>query len=247
MSRYWVLVRGWSREARHWGAFVEQFAAAFPGDRVRALDLPGAGELHAGRSPASIAALAQHCQARAGGSGPVYLLGLSLGAMVCAAWSLAHPRTVAGVVMVNASLRPFSPLHHRLRPRSYGALARAMLEADPRAREERILRLTSTSPEEHPEVVDAWARYAADRPPTRANVARQLWAAASFRAPRVGPESPLLVLAGAGDALVDPRCSQAIARAWNARLAIHPHAGHDLTLDDGPWVAGQVSDWVRPT
>jgi hypothetical protein len=27
-------------------------------------------------------------------------------------------------------------------------------------------------------------------------------------------------------------------------LAIHPGAGHDLPLDDAPWVAQQVRDWL---
>jgi hypothetical protein len=25
---------------------------------------------------------------------------------------------------------------------------------------------------------------------------------------------------------------------------LHPSAGHDLPLDDGPWVAAQVRDWL---
>jgi len=52
-----------------------------------------------------------------------------------------------------------------------------------------------------------------------------------------------IVLAGAGDRLVDPRCSLAIARRWHCPLALHPEAGHDLPLDDGAWVAREVRGW----
>jgi hypothetical protein len=54
----------------------------------------------------------------------------------------------------------------------------------------------------------------------------------------------MLVLSSAGDQLVDPRCSP----RWRARQvphAAHPDAGHDLPLDDGAWVAGQVAGWLR--
>ena len=56
---------------------------------------------------------------------------------------------------------------------------------------------------------------------------------------------PVLVLAGAGDALVDPECSRTLARRWQADYAEHSAAGHDLALDDGPWVARQVRGWLE--
>jgi hypothetical protein len=36
-----------------------------------------------------------------------------------------------------------------------------------------------------------------------------------------------------------------LARYWQAAFAEHPSAGHDLPLDDGAWVAGQVAQWSR--
>jgi hypothetical protein len=35
----------------------------------------------------------------------------------------------------------------------------------------------------------------------------------------------------------------ALAGAWGAALRVHPTAGHDLPLDDGGWVAEQISTW----
>ena len=60
------------------------------------------------------------------------------------------------------------------------------------------------------------------------------------------PEPPLaltLVLASALDQLVSPACSKSLAQHWSATLRIHPSAGHDMALDDGPWVAAQVKAW----
>ena len=44
----------------------------------------------------------------------------------------------------------------------------------------------------------------------------------------------------AGDRLVDPRCTTAIARAWGVPHELHPWAGHDVPLDDPGWVIEQV-------
>ena len=49
----------------------------------------------------------------------------------------------------------------------------------------------------------------------------------------------------ARDQLVDPACSAQLAAAWKADLEVHPEAGHDLPLDDGPWVVNQVRAWLE--
>jgi pimeloyl-ACP methyl ester carboxylesterase len=93
-------------------------------------------------------------------------------------------------------------------------------------------------------VLPAWIAYRRDSPVARANAVRQLIAAARFRAPPAPPACPVLVLASAADRLVDVRCSRGLALAWRARYAEHPRAVHDLPLDDGPWVAQRVRDWL---
>ena len=73
---------------------------------------------------------------------------------------------------------------------------------------------------------------------------RQLWAAARYRAPAARPATALLLLASRRDGLVHFGCSEALAAAWGCELRIHPGAGHDLPLDDGPWVVAQVRHWI---
>ena len=54
----WVLLRGLTRESRHWGEFPARLQSRFANSNVVALDLPGNGRLNAQRSPASIEAMA---------------------------------------------------------------------------------------------------------------------------------------------------------------------------------------------
>ena len=108
-----------------------------------------------------------------------------------------------------------------------------------------MLQLTSRSPRHGSDLLTRWAGYRRECPVSNANALRQLWAAARYRAPADRPASPMLVLASASDGLVDPRCSMALAQRWGSPIAIQPWAGHDLPLDDGPWVAMQVEAWLQ--
>jgi len=242
----WVLLRGLTREARHWGDFPALLAKALPGGRVVTADLPGNGRRHRERSPTTVEAMADFFEAqRLGLEAPVNVIAMSLGAMVAVAWAQRHPGAVQSAVLINTSLRPFSPLHHRLRPTHYPALLRLALGATPRQWEETVLRLTSRhAGTPQAALLEHWLSYRSDCPVSRANALRQLWAASRYRAPPEKPALPLLLLNSAQDQLVDPRCSAALAQAWQCPLRQHPSAGHDLPLDDGGWVIDQVIDWL---
>jgi len=58
----WILLRGLTRETRHWGEFPARLQ--HEGARVLALDLPGNGRLYRERSPASVEALAAQARAQ---------------------------------------------------------------------------------------------------------------------------------------------------------------------------------------
>ncbi|MDB5888086.1 MAG: hydrolase or acyltransferase-like protein, partial [Rhodocyclales bacterium] len=107
-----------------------------------------------------------------------------------------------------------------------------------------ILRLTARHPDKHAEVISRWVAYREEFPVSRRNALCQLLAAARYRAPILKPATRMLILTSARDALVDTRCSQALAACWNCHIAEHPDAGHDLPLEDGPWVAAQIRDWM---
>jgi len=249
----WVLLRGLSRESGHWGPFPKMLSQALqsqqPGAQLLLLDLPGNGVLHREASPMQVPAMVEVCRAeltRRGVSGPVHLLAMSLGAMVANDWVDRYPREVSAVVLINSSLRPFSPFYRRLRPMNYLTLLLLSLSRlSARQREARVLGLTTRLLPRPEEVLDDWVDLQRKHPMGVRNTVRQVLAALRYRASRGRPAAPTLLLCSQADGLVDWRCSQAISRAWGAPLRLHTEAGHDLPLDDAPWVASAVVDWLR--
>jgi pimeloyl-ACP methyl ester carboxylesterase len=265
----WVLLRGLTRDSRHWGSFPTTLANALqtvqPGARVVTLDLPGNGARHHERSPAHVDAMAEDCRTelrRLGHAPPYHVLAMSLGAMVALSWAQRHPAELTDGVLINTSVRPHSPAWRRLRPSAcLRLLGRALADAWPARRdtaasdmawERCILQLTSeawrSGDAASQALLTRWAAWRQQCPVSRSNAWRQLLAAARYRADeRAGTDRPAtrwLLLAGAGDRLVHPGCSAALARARQLPLAVHPTAGHDLPLDDPAWVAGQVRAWL---
>ncbi|CAN5448764.1 alpha/beta hydrolase [soil metagenome] len=244
----WVLLRGLTRETGHWGDFPALLRARRPDDTVVAIDLPGNGRLHGEASPTRIDATVEHCRAQLRAmsiDGPVHLLAMSMGAMVAVEWATRHPEALAGCVLVNTSLRPFSPWFHRLRPANYVALlGLALWPQLDRDRERTVLRLTSRHHVDDDIVIDAGTALRGAHPVSAANALRQLLAAARYRAPKLAPAVPMLVLTSARDGLVDSRCSQRLARHWGVEIQTHPTAGHDLPLDDGLWLVAVAVQWA---
>ena len=251
MARTWVLLRGLVREQRHWQDFPVQLQQRFPADRVVTVDLPGNGELSGRRSPTSIEGMVAALRTSLSEQGlrpPFHVLALSLGAMTAVSWISDYPGEVAAAALLNSSVARFSPFWQRLRPASYGTvLFDGLLTRDLLRKERAILALTTNliTPAQREIVAQEWAGYARERPVSRANALRQLLAAARFQAPiRLPAAVPVLIMNGAGDRLVDPACSMAMARGWGLPIRSHPQAGHDLTLDAGDWAAEALAEWV---
>lgn len=248
----WVLLRGLSRESGHWGAFPvllrEALQACQPGAQLVLLDLPGNGEHHQETSPMQVLEMVEFCRAQlanGGVPGPVHLLSMSLGVMVSSEWAHRYPDEVSAAVLINTSLRPFSPVYRHAHPFSYLTLMLLSLSRlGLRRREARVLRMTTRMLPQPGAVLDDWVALQRKHPVGLRNTLRQAWAAARYRARLIRPKVPLLLLCSRADALVDWRCSQALSRAWGAPLRLHTQAGHDLPLDDGPWVARAVRDWM---
>lgn len=245
----WILLRGLTRETAHWGPFASDFGAALPHARVVALDLPGNGLFHARPSPLTVRGMVAACRAELARQGlhpPFHLFAMSLSAMVATEWARAAPMEIRGCVLVNTSFRPFSPFFYRLRPRNYAALlGLALLPRPAESIERTVWRLTSNTPTVRNSVIGDWCAARARHPVSTANAIRQLVAAARYHAPATAPSPPVLLLASQNDHLVNSRCSLAIAQHWHCALALHPHAGHDLPLDDPQWVIEQVRQWLQ--
>lgn len=244
----WIFLRGLVREQRHWGGFVDVFEASIADARVHLVDLPGNGVLNHTRSPLSIVGMVDACRNQIQQHGlepPYHLVSISMGSMVAVQWSHDYPDEVASMVLINTSMRPFSSIFQRLRPRNYVRILKLILSnASATQWEQTILNMTSHHPGE--QVLESWKNLRERFPVSRWNALRQLWAAARFRAPIQKPHAKVLLLASERDQLVSAECSKAIARLWHIPIKVHPSAGHDLPLDDGPWVAQQLLDWMYP-
>lgn len=242
----WIFLRGLTRESRHWGGFVEQFQSVFPGQTIVPIDFAGNGLQNHRNSPSRVQDMVQDCRAQLAQrniSGPCHVLAMSLGAMVAVAWAQAYPQEVAAQVLINTSMRPFNPFYQRLQPANYATLLWLVLSrATPVAWERAILRMTSNRSDTT--VLPRWVQLRDANPVSVSNALRQLFAAARFRAQPARPVTPTLLLASAQDHLVCVACSRSLAQRWQCTLQLHPVAGHDLPLDDGPWVAQQTRQWL---
>ena len=214
-SGTWVLLRGLMREQRHWGDFPATLGAALPGAVIVTPDLPGNGQRHLLDSAIRVAGMVEFCRQDllARGLAPPYrLLALSLGGMVAVAWASTYPQEIAFCVLINTSMRPYSPFYRRLRWQNYPALLRQLLFGGHASQEALILRLTSFKyGAGNAALVEQWVAYQRQFPVSRRNALRQLLSAARFRAPEGKLAMPVLVLAGAQDRLVDPGCSHQLA------------------------------------
>lgn len=242
----WILLRGLTRERRHWGRFPQLLRRELPHARVIALDLPGNGEFNTVTSPLSVAEMTSHCRnelARQGVLPPYRLLAISMGGMVATAWAQQIPAEIEFCVLINTSFAAFSHLHERLRPGAWPALLRLLFTRNARSKEQLVFSLTSQLAHAPPTLLEEWVGIRLSRPVRVRNTLRQLIAAARFCAPTSVPVLTLLLASG-GDGLVDARCSKEIARQWNCAIAMHPTAGHDLPLDEGAWVVREICEWL---
>lgn len=245
----WILVRGLTREQGHWGRFITDLQAALrAGEQILTPDLPGNGALCDRRSPMRVEELVEHLRRTLKSEGhppPYRVIAMSLGAMVTVDWAHRYPQELDAAVLINTSLRPYSPFWHRLRPQQYPRIVGLLLrQADGPTWERAIMAMTTCHPSDAAATLQQWITLRRTHPVQVANGLRQLWAAARYRAPAHAPQVPLLLLNGQGDQLVHPDCSAALASAWSLPLLRHPTAGHDLPLDAGPWVAAQVQAWL---
>ena len=149
-------------------------------------------------------------------------------------------------MLINTSLRPFSPFWHRLQLHNIAPLLRlAWRWRSAEAAEQVVWQITCRSaPSAAAGVVAQWAAVRRQRPVSARNAVRQLVAAARYCAPAAAPVDRVLLLGSQEDRLVSSQCSQAIAQAWGLPLQLHPWAGHDLPLDDPQWVIDAVLQWL---
>jgi pimeloyl-ACP methyl ester carboxylesterase len=251
LGQNWILLRGLAREAAHWGDFVPLLQATFPEAQITTLDLPGTGCFYRGKSPSTIQAITETVRGQAFERGllqqPVTLLALSLGGMVAWEWLQKYPEDSCGAALMSSSFAGLNPFYERLRWQIYAKFFALVTERDLYQRELAIVQLVNNRRELDAQIAKDWEHIQKERPVSLKNVFNQLLAAASYSPGLVKPKQPILLLNSKGDRLVAPSCSETIQKKWGLDLHTHPWAGHDLTVDDGAWVATQLKKWVAQT
>lgn len=243
----WVLIRGLTRECRHWGGFDELLAEYLPGSRVHCVDLPGNGLHFRQVSPLTISQMMEQVRQELNVPVAVNILGLSMGGLVACDWASRYPHEVSGIVLINSSVASLSPAWQRLRWQVWWSVLRALL-ASVEQREAMIYRLTCNVRDDQKTKLGEWLRYQDSRPVSRLNFVRQLSAASRYQFSEGQLEhlkTPPLILAGRNDRLVNPECSRALASYLHCPWICHPSAGHDLTHDDPLWVIRQIEHWLQ--
>ncbi len=241
-----VLLRGLVREQRHWGEFKQKLQQQYPARPVLSFDVPGNGQLCHLPSAWDIAALRQSlriqlrlCEVELK---EVDLLAISMGGMLALDWARAYPQELHSIQLINPSNAAFSAFYERLNYRCYPKLLGCLLARTPASRERRIMLLSSSFPEQHQAELKNWINWAKQCPVSLSNALKQLVAAATFKLEQA-PSVPLLLMASRRDQLVNVRCSQLMAQAWQCELKLHPSAGHDLALDAPDWTCQQIGQW----
>jgi pimeloyl-ACP methyl ester carboxylesterase len=244
MKTNWLLLRGLTRDQRHWGEFPDRLSKALDA-RVLTIDPPGFGLENKRPSPMTIAGITDDIRDRYAaqrGNDEWAVLGISLGGMVALDWCARYPGDFQRAVVINTSSSDTTSFRHRFNP----AAARDLIVAafrSPVAVERAALAASSNrSSDELDVIAKQWAQWQRERGASRVNAVRQAGAAVKFTLPEM-LKVPLLVLTSRGDRLVSHHSSDEIAKRLGAQIKVHDKAGHDLPLDDPAWVCEQIARW----
>jgi len=247
-NRTWILLRGLTREHRHWGEFFNLLSKQYSNDKIIAPDLPGNGIHSQINSPINIhdtMQLVRREVLQQSNSSEFYFVALSLGAMVAMDWVQHYPKECKTAFLMNTSFAGINPFYRRLKPQNYfQILEMLLLNNNLHRRERSILNLTSYRHFNNENLVIEWMNYAKQNPVKRSNAIRQIIAASRYRLPERKPDVPLYLLCGMQDNLANAECSQKFAAYWQLPIKYHPQAGHDITLDAPSWVCEQIDQFI---
>lgn len=242
-----LLLRGWTREKRHWGQFPQILQTQLGTEQcqVFSIDLPGMGEFYRQSAERTISKTTSHVRERWQQLAQQYpgdwaLISISLGGMVALDWGARWPQDWCQIYLINSSAALLSPPWHRLRPSAYPQLLKIIREKQVDQREKQVLELMTNFHQQTLAQWPAWAQYAKEHPVSLRNALVQLGAGLIFVAPKA-LAVPLVVIASKADRIVSYRCSRAIANKYQAPFHLHPTAGHDLPADDPEFLAATIS------
>lgn len=239
----WVLIRGLIRSKYHWGSFPEKLKKELNLKSVECVELAGNGYLADQFTPDTIEqALVDLKKQLPSDFINFGIIGISLGGMLAAKWAQLYPQEVSHLVLINSS-SSLSPFYKRLNPAQYAGIIKNLAIFNPSAIEKFILSATSNRTENWLPLVKDYSEFQKNHPVSLNNFIQQLKLTSQVDFSQI-PKSKKLILTSQKDRLVSYECSKAIAEAWNCPIEFNSHAGHDLPLDDAPWVIDQIKKHI---
>ncbi|MDC0254878.1 alpha/beta hydrolase [Bacteriovoracales bacterium] len=240
------MIRGLGRETRHWGKFRRLMEKEC--GLLHCLELPGFGTKVDQQSPTKIDGYVENLRreffkviGKNGEGRESILLSISLGGMVGLEWMARYPNDFEAGFVINTSDGSLSGPWDRISFEGIGNLVKSISLKTTRERERNIFRLVSNRYIDD-QTVDEWDSYAQEFEPQMKNFLNQMMAAMKFRVPKI-IQTPLLFLASKRDRMVNVKCSENLAKHFQANISYHLDAGHDLPLDDPPWVVRQLKNF----
>jgi len=241
----WIILRGLTREARHWRDFTSRLKVA--SDGVYPLDLPGIGTEKARSCPLTIKSNTEDLRERwleikKSSSNPDEewgILGISMGGMIALDWAHRYPYDFKRLVVINSSSKDTGSNIQRFSLFGWFQAILGLMKRDHYQAEKEILKMNSNLKRDDEEILQEFAQISKESQLTATKIAAQLMAASQFVLPP-NIKIPTLILASIKDHLVDVRCSKMIAERLQTQIKFHPTAGHDLTLDDPSWCIEKI-------
>lgn len=253
-KRRWVILRGLGRGYGHWGSFQEKMRQEFSNDLCYFIDIPGNGLLNQLTSPLKISEYIAFMQTQLQQSdfysytGPVYGVGLSLGGMIMTEWITQQPDFFKKVFIINTSASNFSKPWDRM---STLVMKNALKQLTAKRIEDfelNSLKITTGLSEDqirnefgkdYQSNIDFTKKY----PITTKNIFRQLIAAFRYKFPNT-VKTPVVLINGAKDKFVNPKCTTDIAAHWKCPVVTDRQGGHDIAFEDAKWLIQQFKEMI---
>ena len=242
-----ILIRGLARWSKHWGDFPKHLKSLKAITKIITPDNLGTGEYLDKPATTDMKDYVDHIR----NSLPKtkkkrFVLGVSLGGMIATHWAYHYPEELKGLIVINTSYGKLSSPLKRLRPKAALQFAKMGTANTTKKMEQSILNLVSNqSQEKQDSLLDDWMKAAEETPMKMKDIAKQLFAAKSFKGFHVPCPIPMLVVASRGDGLCHWECSESIAQHCGATFRIHETSGHEIPLDEPEWLSGVIKDWIE--
>ena len=141
----WLLLRGLTRETRHWGDVETRLKNEYPDFQILSLDLPGAGKKHSEiastSTPDYVADLRAEFLSQKK-EGPWSILAISMGGMIAMEWANQYPSDFSLLIIINSSAANIATPIERFKLNNLSLALKMIFSKDIQEKELAILKHT---------------------------------------------------------------------------------------------------------